>query len=119
MPVSIKRIYEEVAKDDGVRVLVDRVWPRGMAKEDAKLDYWLKEVGPSNELRKWFGHDPDKYEEFKKKYKQELESGDQQEELEKLKEITKENNKEVTLLFSAKDEKHNQAHVLKEIMDHQ
>ena len=119
MPVKIKRIYEDAVKDDGVRVLVDRVWPRGMAKEDAKLDHWMKEVGPSNELRKWFGHDPDKYEEFKKKYKEELTNGDQQEEMEKLKKITKDNDKKLTLLFSAKDEKNNQASVLKEILDHQ
>ncbi|MGY0694723.1 DUF488 domain-containing protein [Virgibacillus sp. FSP13] len=119
MPVNIKRIYEDVSNDDGVRVLVDRVWPRGMSKEKAKLDHWMKEVGPSTELRKWFGHDPDKYDEFKNKYKDELTSGDQQVELEKLKEIVKEHDKNVTLLFSAKDEKYNQAQVLKEILDHQ
>lgn len=119
MPVNIKRIYEEASSDDGVRVLVDRVWPRGMSKEKAQLDHWMKEIGPSNELRKWFGHDPDKYEDFKKKYKEELENGDQQEELSKLKELTKEHNKELTLLFSAKDKTHNQARVLKEILDHQ
>ncbi|WP_449355002.1 DUF488 domain-containing protein [Virgibacillus natechei] len=120
MPVEIKRIYDkESTENDDVRVLVDRVWPRGISKEDAKLDHWMKEVGPSNDLRKWFGHDPDKYEEFKKKYKEELESGEQKEELAKLKEITKENDKNVTLLFSAKDEEHNQARVLKEILDRQ
>ncbi|WP_164667523.1 DUF488 domain-containing protein [Virgibacillus doumboii] len=119
MPVNIKRIYDDVRNTDGVRVLVDRVWPRGMSKEKARLDHWMKEIGPSNELRKWFGHDPDKYEEFKKKYKEELENGEQQEELAKLKKLTKEHNKNVTLLFSAKDEEHNQARVLKEILDHQ
>lgn len=119
MPVQIKRIYEDAEDKDGVRVLVDRVWPRGMSKEDAKLDHWTKEVGPSNDLRKWFGHDPDKFKEFKKKYKEELASGDQQKQLEELKEITKEHNKNVTLLYSAKDEKNNQAIVLKEIVDRQ
>ncbi|PAV31433.1 hypothetical protein CIL05_01905 [Virgibacillus profundi] len=119
MPVQIKRTYEESNKNDGVRVLVDRIWPRGMSKEDAELDHWMKEVGPSDDLRKWFGHDPNKYEDFKKKYKKELESGDQQEELEKLKDITKKHNKNVTLLYAAKDEKNNQAQVLKEILDHQ
>lgn len=119
MPVQIKRIYEDTKDNDGVRVLVDRVWPRGMAKEDAKLDHWKKEVGPSNDLRKWFGHDPDKFNEFKKRYKEELESGDQQKQLEELKEITKKHNKNVTLLYSAKDEKNNQAKVLKEILDRQ
>lgn len=118
MPVNIKRIYEDAAKNDGVRILVDRVWPRGVSKEDASLDHWLKEVGPTSELRKWFGHDPEKYEEFKDRYKEELKSGDQQEALENLKEITKEHNKNVTLLFAAKDEWYNQARVLKEIIDH-
>ncbi|GAB3048247.1 DUF488 domain-containing protein [Virgibacillus ainsalahensis] len=119
MPVKTKRIYEDAEKGDGVRVLVDRVWPRGVSKEDAKLDYWMKEVGPSNDLRKEFGHDPDKFDSFKKKYKEELNSGEQQEELEKLKDITKKHNKHVTLLYAAKDEKNNQAQVLKEILDHQ
>ncbi|MBP3951838.1 DUF488 domain-containing protein [Bacillus suaedae] len=119
MPVHLKRIYEDAKKDDGVRVLVDRIWPRGIKKEDAKLDYWMKEIGPSNELREWFEHDPEKYNQFKKKYKEELEDGEQQEELEKLKDITKKHNKNLTLLFSAKDEKNNQANVLKEILDRQ
>ncbi|MGJ9383854.1 DUF488 domain-containing protein [Salipaludibacillus sp. CF4.18] len=119
MPVQTKRIYEEANRSDGVRVLVDRVWPRGVSKEDAKLDYWMKEIGPSSDLRKWFGHDPDKYNEFKKKYKQELEEGEQQEELKKLKELTKEHNKNITLVFAAKDEQNNQANVIKEIVDRQ
>ncbi|MEW9676341.1 DUF488 domain-containing protein [Lentibacillus sp. L22] len=119
MAIAIKRIYEEAEQDDGIRILVDRVWPRGMSKEKAKLDYWIKDVGPSNELRKWFGHDPGKYPAFKQKYKDELAEGSQHEELEKLKKITKENNGHVTLLFSAKDETHNQANVLKEILEQQ
>ncbi|MGM8366527.1 DUF488 domain-containing protein [Virgibacillus sp. W0181] len=118
MPVQIKRIYDEADKKDGVRILVDRVWPRGMSKEDAKLDHWLKDIGPSNDLRKWFDHDPDKYDEFKKKYKQELETDEQGDALDELKEITKKHNKNITLLFSAKDENNNQAKVLKEIIDH-
>ncbi len=117
MPVQMKRIYEETGTTDGIRVLVDRVWPRGISKEDAHLDHWMKEVGPSNDLRKWFGHDPDKYDTFKKKYKEELENGDQQEELQKLKDLTKQHNKNLTLLFAAKDEQYNQARVLKEILD--
>lgn len=119
MAIAIKRIYEEVKQDDGARILVDRVWPRGMSKEKAKLDYWMKEVGPSNELRKWFGHDPDKYPDFKEKYKQELSDGNQKDELDQMKSIVKKNNDDVTLLFSAKDEQYNQAQVLKEILDHQ
>lgn len=115
----MKRIYDKAEKTDGVRVLVDRVWPRGMSKQNSQLDHWMKEVGPSNKLRKWFGHDPDKYDEFKKKYMQELGDGDQHEELERLKELTKEHNKNLTLLFAAQDEKNNQAKVLKEILDRQ
>ncbi|PIC68573.1 DUF488 domain-containing protein [Sporosarcina sp. P21c] len=120
MPVQIKRVYEDAEKDDGLRVLVDRLWPRGMSKEDAQVDEWLKEVGPSTELRQWFDHDPDKFEGFKEKYKEELKNNEaQQEELEKLKDWTKEYKKNITLVFGAKDEKNNQAVVLKEILDHQ
>ncbi|ASK62019.1 hypothetical protein CFK37_07525 [Virgibacillus phasianinus] len=119
MPVQMKRIYEDQEDSDGIRVLVDRVWPRGMSKEDAKLDHWIKEVGPSSDLRKWFGHDPDKFNEFKQKYKKELEDGDQHKALEELKEITKKHNKNVTILYASKEEKYNQASVLKEILDHQ
>ena len=119
MAVKIKRVYEDPAKDDGVRILVDRLWPRGLSKEKAKLDHWLKEIGPSTELRKWFNHDPDKFTEFKEKYKAELKSGEQEEALNTLKKIVKDNKKEVTLLFAAKNEEHNQAHVLKEYADHQ
>ncbi|WP_164217551.1 DUF488 family protein [Virgibacillus sp. YIM 98842] len=119
MPVQIKRIYEEKNKDDGIRILVDRVWPRGVSKQDAALDEWVKEAGPSNELRKWFGHDPEKFPVFKEKYKKELESGEQKKALDKLKTLTKKHDKEVTLLFAAKEEKYNQATVLKEILDRQ
>ncbi|WP_404456031.1 DUF488 family protein [Virgibacillus necropolis] len=119
MAVKMKRIYEEASQNDGVRVLVDRVWPRGMSKEDAKLDHWIKEAGPSADLRKWFGHDPDKYDDFKQKYKKELQNGEQQEALQELKDITKKHQKSVTLLYASKEEKYNQASVLKEILDHQ
>jgi len=120
MPVQIKRVYEEAKKADGMRILVDRVWPRGMSKEDAQVDEWLKEIGPSKELRQWFDHDPNKFDEFKEKYKEELNnSEEQQEELEKLKDWTKEHKKNITLVFGAKDEKNNQAVVLKEILDRQ
>lgn len=119
MAVQIKRIYEEATEDDGVRVLVDRVWPRGVSKEKAQLDHWMKEVAPSNELRKWFGHDPEKYEAFKERYKKELKSGEQADQMEELKQLTKKHDKHILLLYAAKDEKHNQAKVLKEILDHQ
>ncbi|PID02124.1 hypothetical protein CSV67_10785 [Sporosarcina sp. P2] len=120
MPVQIKRVYEEAERADGLRVLVDRVWPRGVSKQDAQVDEWLKEVGPSTELRQWFNHDPGKFDDFKKKYKEELKNNEaQQEELEKLKNWTREYKKNITLVFGAKDEKNNQAVVLKEILDHQ
>nr|WP_228086096.1 DUF488 domain-containing protein [Mammaliicoccus lentus] len=115
---DINRIYENYNKDN-VRVLVDRVWPRGISKEKANLDHWIKEIAPSDSLRKWFGHDPEKFDSFKKKYKEELKSGEQKEALDQLKDIYKENNGYVVLLYGAKDEKHNQAVVLKEFLDHQ
>lgn len=116
MTVRTKRIYDKKASSDGHRVLVDRIWPRGMSKEDADLDEWLKEIGPSDELRKWFDHDPDKFEEFSKKYREELQGGNQKASYDKLKEIQK-NNSTITLLFGAKDEKHNQAVVLQEMLE--
>lgn len=120
MPVQIKRVYDEAEKSDGLRVLVDRVWPRGVSKEDAQVDQWLKEIGPSKELRQWFDHDSKKFDEFKEKYKKELEHNEEQQEaLEKLKKWTVGHKKDVTLLFGAKDVKNNQAVVLKEIVDHQ
>lgn len=118
MSCKIERIYES-DEQDVIRVLVDGVWPRGISKDKANLDYWLKEIAPSSSLRKWFNHDEDKFSSFKEKYKQELKSGEQQEALEKLKEIYKNNDKQIVLLYGAQDEKHNQAVVLKEIIDHQ
>jgi len=112
MAVKIKRIYEEPAADDGYRLLVDRLWPRGVSKDKAKLDLWLKEVGPSDELRKWFNHDPAKYEEFKKRFFNEL---DDNPAADQLKKIIKDNDK-VTLLYSAHDEQHNQAAALQEYL---
>lgn len=90
MACKIDRIYNNL-DERGIRVLVDRVWPRGISKDKANLDHWLKDIAPSSELRKWFNHEPSKFEAFKEKYKQELESGDQQESLNKLKQIYKEN----------------------------
>ncbi|PID16697.1 hypothetical protein CSV63_02070 [Sporosarcina sp. P34] len=120
MVVQIKRIYDDAEKADGLRVLVDRVWPRGVSKQVAQVNEWLKEIGPSTELRQWFNHEPGKFDDFKKKYKEELKNNKaQQEELEKLKNWTKEYKKNITLIFGAKDEKNNQAVVLKEILDRQ
>ena len=112
MDIRIKRIYEDRAMDDGYRVLVDRLWPRGISKEGAHVDEWLKEVGPSNELRKWFGHEPPKYPEFKKRYAKELH--EQPELLKHLRDLAKK--QRVTLVYSAKDEEHNQAVVLREVL---
>jgi len=108
MSVSIKRVYEESVPADGFRILVDRLWPRGLSKDKAKVDLWLKDIAPSTELRQWFQHDPAKWMEFQKRYKQELKSkGDQ---LDVIKE--KVHQGPVTLLYGAKDEEHNEAVVL-------
>lgn len=112
--IRIKRLYEQAAEEDGFRILVDRLWPRGLSKEKAKVDLWLKEIAPSSELRKWFSHDPDKWKEFNKKYRKEL--------LVKqplLKEIRQMETQEgtVVLLYSAKDMEHNNAVSLKVILE--
>lgn len=110
--VKIKRIYDPASPDDGKRIYIDRLWPRGMKKEEVKIDEWLKEISPSGTLRKWFGHDPSKYEEFKRRYMKELEKHS-----EILERIKKEAKKEpVTLLFSAKDVEHNNATVMEELL---
>lgn len=108
MKLAIKRVYLEPDRADGFRILVDRLWPRGLSKERAKVDLWLKDIAPSTELRKWFHHDPSKWAEFQKRYKHELKSqGDQ---LDIIKE--KIHQGPVTLLYGAKDEEHNEAAVL-------
>lgn len=110
MKLKIKRVYEKPGKEDGMRILVDRLWPRGLTKEKASVDVWLKEVAPSTELRKWFGHDPERWKEFQKKYHQELRKNKEQVAL-----LNKYiSNGIVTLVYGAKDEAHNDALVLKE-----
>lgn len=104
--IRIKRVYDQASKEDGFRILVDRLWPRGMSKDKVKVDLWLKEVAPSDDLRKWFSHDPKKWQEFKKRYEKELK--DKQELLRKMKQAEKEKGT-LTILYSAKDEEHNQA----------
>lgn len=106
--LQMKRVYEEVASDDGFRVLTERLWPRGVTKERAALDLWMKGVAPGDKLRKWFGHDPDKWEEFREKYRRELFGS---EEVEKLLEIVGKHEK-VTLVYASKDEEHNSTVVL-------
>jgi uncharacterized protein YeaO (DUF488 family) len=111
--IQLKRIYDPISEDDGYRILVDRLWPRGVSKENARIDLWMKEVAPSTELRKWFHHETDKWEEFQQLYKGEL--SDKKDLLSKLLNIEKENNN-VTLLFSAKDREKNQAKVLSDVL---
>lgn len=108
MVVQIKRIYDEPTTSDGYRVLVDRLWPRGVSKEKAALDEWIKEVGPTDELRKWFGHQPERYSEFKTKYQAELDANPA---VKQLKDLIKTHDK-VTLLYGAHDPDQNQAKVL-------
>jgi uncharacterized protein YeaO (DUF488 family) len=110
--VKIKRIYEDYSPEDGYRVLVDRLWPRGVSKEKAQINLWLKEIAPSTELRKWFGHDPEKWSEFEKRYRKELSS--KEELIAQLKELKKKH-KQITLLFGAKDRTHNEAIILQKI----
>ena len=110
--IQLKRVYDPPAPEDGKRILVDRLWPRGIKKESLKMDEWLKEIAPSDQLRKWFSHDPGKYDEFKKRYTKELE--DKSEILKRIKSEAKRG--KVTILFSAKDTEHNNATVLKELL---
>lgn len=108
----VKRIYDNPSEEDGYRVLVDRLWPRGVSKEDARLDEWLKEVAPSTELRKWFDHDSQKFDEFRDRYQIEL--SEKEEAVSYL--IDKSNEQPVTLLYAAKDTTYNHAVVLKDFL---
>ena len=113
MSGRVKRVYDEPTKSDGRRVLVDHLWPQGLKKNEAQIDEWLKEIAPSARLRKWFGHDPARWKEFKKKYAAELDG--QRDQVEKLaREASK---RRITLLFSAKDTEHNNAVALKEYIE--
>lgn len=111
--IRVKRIYEEPSDQDGFRILVDRLWPRGLRKNEARLDLWMKEIAPENRLRRWFSHDPEKWEEFRKCYLKELEQKEEyvQELLDKARDT------DLTLLYAAKDEIFNNATVLKEYIE--
>ncbi len=109
--VGLKRAYDAPSPSDGMRVLVDRLWPRGLAKAKAAIDLWLKEVGPSTELREWFGHDPARWEEFQHRYRAELKQNPAMDELRDL--VSKHH---VTLVYSARDTEHNQALVLHKLL---
>lgn len=108
----LKRVYDKPSREDGLRVLVDRLWPRGLTKARARVDMWLKDVAPSTELRKWFAHDPDKWKEFQSRYRKELRQ--KKELLELLKQKSK--TQTVTLLYGARDQEHNEAVVLKKVL---
>lgn len=112
MSISLKRAYESPAKSDGMRILVDRLWPRGVAKAKARIDRWMKDVAPSAELRKWFGHDPEKWSEFQKRYRAELKGNPA---LAELRDLAHQG--DITLIYAARDESHNEAVVLKKILD--
>jgi uncharacterized protein YeaO (DUF488 family) len=110
VPIRIKRAYEEPSRSDGLRVLVDRLWPRGLKKEDAAIDQWRKELAPSDGLRRWFGHDPERWQEFRRRYLVELENHEDE-----LVELAGEaRNARVTLVFGARDAERNNAVVLRE-----
>lgn len=111
--IKIKRIYDAPASDDGIRILVDRLWPRGLSKGKARVDLWLKEIAPSNELRKWYGHDPKKWAEFRKRYFKDLDM--KRELVNQIVQKTK--GGDVTLLFSSQEEKLNNAAALKEYIE--
>ena len=111
--IHTKRIYEEPSEDDGLRVLVDRLWPRGLSKAKAKIDRWEKDLAPTTELRRWFGHDPAMWEEFLQRYRAELEG--KEEALARLRREA--NDGTVTLLYAAKDEEHNNAVALKRYIE--
>jgi uncharacterized protein YeaO (DUF488 family) len=111
--IKIKRAYEKPDKEDGLRILVDRLWPRGLTKEKANIDLWLKDIAPSSELRKWFGHDPDRWDEFRNRYYLEIKKNEEpglilRDHLSK---------GVVTLVYAAKDEEHNGALALKELFE--
>jgi len=113
MKLQVKRIYDKAEGGDGFRILVDRLWPRGVSKENAKIDEWCKEIAPSDALRKWFGHVPERWEEFKRKYGRELDAKG-----ELVRSIAARSRKgRVTLLYGAKDAAHNNAVALKEYIE--
>lgn len=112
--LKIKRAYEEKEAGDGKRILIDRLWPHGVRKDEAGIDEWMKELAPSTELRQWFGHDPGKWEEFKKRYRQELAAPESKRLLEDIACTAERHN--VTLIYSAKDTEHSDVLVLEELI---
>jgi uncharacterized protein YeaO (DUF488 family) len=116
MAVAIKRVYDSVSRADGARVLVDRLWPRGLTKDKAALDEWLRDLSPSDELRKWYHAQPQEWENFRKRYLKELAAPTAEKDLQKLYDLAQ-NKKRLTLLYASKNETHNNATVLKELLE--
>ncbi len=112
--IRTKRVYDPSSKEDGCRILVDRLWPRGLSKERAKLNLWMREIAPSDELRHWYGHEPEKWEEFQKRYKQEL--ANKQNLLDQIRQAEKETGV-VTLLYSSRESNLNNATALKVLIE--
>jgi uncharacterized protein YeaO (DUF488 family) len=110
--VKLKRAYESPSVEDGTRVLVDRLWPQGVKKAEAAIDHWLKELSPSTELRKWFGHDPDRWQEFRRRYALELRRSPDQ--IDRLRDLARQG--PITLVYAAHDQMHNDAVVLRDIV---
>ena|ERR1051326_4519862 len=114
MRIELKRVYDELEAGDGTRVLVERLWPRGLSKERAHVDLWLKEIAPSQQLRTWYGHDPQKFAEFRRRYEAELASEAGLALLAKLRDLARQ--KPVTLVFAARDAQHSNAAVLRDLL---
>ncbi len=113
MTIKVKRVYDEWSPDDGYRVLVDRLWPRGLSREAAHIDLWMRDIAPTTDLRKWYGHQPEKWPEFQERYRRELTERGQL--LDLLRDVER-HRKTLTLLFAARDEERNQAQVLAEVL---
>jgi len=113
MSIKLKRAYEKPEESDGLRILVERLWPRGLSKEAADIDAWMKDVAPSNDLRKWYGHDPEKWAEFKKRYFEELDG--EKDAVEELRKAVR--GKNVTFVYGSKEEKLNSAAALREYLE--
>jgi uncharacterized protein YeaO (DUF488 family) len=112
--VRVRRVYEEASPDDGTRVLVDRIWPRGLTREQARLDAWVKEVAPSTELRRWYGHRPERFAEFRRRYEEELREPERARTLERLRELARSG--VLTLLTATRDLEHSNAAVLADVL---
>jgi uncharacterized protein YeaO (DUF488 family) len=113
-PITIKRVYEPPSARDGARVLVDRLWPRGLKKEDAAIDLWAMDIAPSAKLRRWFGHKEERFDQFAERYREELDRPDAGAQLDALRALA--SKRKVTLLFAAHDEAHNNAVVLRDVL---